>query len=208
MSIYIPDHFKESHPERVAALIKDYPFGTLITAHDGQPQVSHLPFLYERHSGPNGKLSCHLARANPQWRQIAEGQTVLAVFQGPNGYISPAWYASPGVPTWNYAVAHVYGTVQIIEAPAGIAAIVDKLTATHEAKYPMPWQSKLSEEQRAQLPSAIVGLEIEVTEIQGKFKLSQNRSVEDRQRVIEQLRHSASSLETELAALMAAKQPD
>lgn len=205
MPMYIPDHFKESHPERVAALIEGYPFGTLVTVHDGQPHVSHLPFLYERHTGQHGRLSCHLARANPQWRQLTEGQTVLAIFQGPHGYVSPAWYAAPGVPTWNYAIAHVYGVARIIEAAADISRIVDKLTAVHEARYPIPWQSNLSEEQWAQLPRAIVGLEIDVTEIQGKFKLSQNRSIEDRQRVIDQLRQSPSTIETELAALMAAK---
>ena len=123
--MYIPDHFNENHPERVAALIEGNPFGTLVTASDGRPCVSHLPFLYERHSGPHGKLSCHLARANPQWRQLAQGQTVLAVFQGPHAYVSPAWYAAPGVPTWNYAVAHLYGVVRVIEDAAGLAAIVE-----------------------------------------------------------------------------------
>ncbi len=202
--MYLPEHFREDHPERVAALIEDHPFGTLVTTHDGLPYVSHLPFLFEPHSGPQGKLFCHLARANPQWQQLAQGQTVLAVFQGPHAYVSPAWYASPGVPTWNYAVAHLYGAVRRIEEAAEIAAIVERLAATHEAKYTQPWQSEFSEDQRAQLPRMIIGLEIEVAEIQGKFKLSQNRSITDQQRVIAQLQRSTSPLEAELAALMAA----
>ena len=200
--MYIPDHFKEKNSERLAALVEGYPLGMLATVHDGLPFVSHLPFLFERHSGAHGKLIGHMARANPQWHDLAQGKKVLAVFQGPHAYVSPSWYAAPGVPTWNYAVAHLYGVPRLIEDEAQLETIVGKLTAVHEAKYPEPWQANLSGEKRTRLLGMIVGFEIEVTEIQGKFKLSQNRSVEDQQRVIEQLGPSSSPLDIEVAALM------
>lgn len=164
--------------------------------------MSHLPLLLERHSGTHGKLIGHMARANPQWHDLAQGQKVLAVFQGPHAYVSPSWYATPGVPTWNYAVAHLYGIPRLIEDKALLESIVEKLTAVHEAKYPEPWQANFSGEKRIRLLGMIVGFEIEVTEIQGKFKLSQNRSGEDQQRVIEQLAHSSSSLDNEVSTLM------
>ena len=200
--MYIPNHFKEENPERLAALIEGFPLGTLVTVHDGLPFVSHLPFLFERHAGTHGKLLGHMARANPQWHDLEQGQKVLAVFQGPHAYVSPTWYAAPGVPTWNYAVAHAYGVPRLIEDEAQLVNILEKLTAAHEAQYPEPWQADLSGEKKTRLLGMIVGFEIEITEIQGKFKLSQNRSVEDQQRVIEQLAHSSSPLDIELSALM------
>jgi len=200
--MYIPDHFKEEGQERLAELIGGYPFGTLVTVHDGFPFVSHLPFLFERHSGAHGKLIGHMARANPQWNDLAQGQKVLSVFQGPHAYVSPSWYAMPGVPTWNYAAVHLYGIPRLIEDGVELESIVEKLTAVHEAKYPEPWQLTLTAEKRARLLGMIVGFEIEVTEIQGKFKLSQNRSTEDQQRVIEQLGNSPSPLDIEVSTLM------
>ena len=209
--MYIPEHFRENHPERLSALIADHPFGTLVTAESDLPMVSHLPFLFEPGSGENGKLLCHLARANPQCRQLAErqaqGQTVLAVFQGPHAYVSPTWYADPGVPTWNYAVVHVYGRVRLIEAhgeeAAELKALLEKLTRAHEANIARPWPGMLPEQ--APMLRMIVGVEIEVTEIQGKFKLSQNRSTEDQRRVISALQDSSSPLEAGVATLMADK---
>lgn len=204
--MYIPEHFRENQPERLSALITDNPFGTLITAEGGQPMVSHLPFLFEPDAQGRGKLFCHLARANPQCRQLAQGQTqgqtVLAVFQGPHAYVSPTWYASPGVPTWNYAAIHLYGRVRLIDAEAELKTLLEKLTRAHEAIIPRPWPGMLPEQ--APMLRVIVGLEIEVTEIQGKFKLSQNRSVEDQRCVIRALENAASPLEAGVAALMAA----
>lgn len=100
--MYIPEHFKETNPERIAELIKSYPFGALVTAPDGVPFISHLPLLFESAVGAHGKLLGHMARANPQWQHFAAGSEVLAVVQGPQAYVSPSWYSSPGVPTWNY----------------------------------------------------------------------------------------------------------
>ena len=203
--MYIPEHFREDQPERLSSLIKDYPFGMLVTAEGGLPMVSHLPFLFEPGPG-RGKLLCHLARANPQCPQLiemaAQGKTVLAIFQGPHAYVSPSWYAGHGVPTWNYAVVHVYGRVRLIEAEAELKALLEKLTRAHEASIARPWTGMLPEQ--APMLRMILGLEIEVAEIQGKFKLSQNRSAEDQRRVISALQDSISPLEAGVATLMAA----
>jgi transcriptional regulator len=200
--MYIPDLFKESDPERLAALIRDYPFGMLITVRDGLPFVSHLPFLYERRSGGVPVLLGHVAKANPQWQDLAQNQTALVVFQGPHAYVSPSWYESPGVPTWNYVAIHIYGKARLIEDDASVEKLVEQFTAVYESKYPNPWKPNLSGERRAKLLGAIIGFEIEVREIQGKFKLSQNRPVEDQRSVVNQL--GQSPLTSEVAKLMKA----
>jgi len=200
--MYIPEHFKETNPERISALIEGHPFGTLITAPEGVPFVSHLPFLFERSAGSQGKLLGHMARANPQWQHFAAGNEVLAVFQGPHAYVSPSWYSSPGVPTWNYAVVHLRGKPRRIEGESELEALVERLTHVHESHMPSPWKPNLTGERRSKLLNMIVGFEIEITHIQGKFKLSQNRPLEDQQRVVEELSQSNNQTETAVAKLM------
>lgn len=200
--MYLPEHFKETTPERIAAIIDGHPFGMLVTAPDGVPFVSHLPFIFERSAGTKGKLLCHMARANPQWQHFASCCEVLVVFQGPHAYISPSWYTSPGVPTWNYAVVHLRGKPRFIEAEADLEALVERLTHVHEAGMESPWKPDLADERRSRLLAMIVGVEIEVTDIQGKFKLGQNRSPEDRQNVIEKLSQSGNQAEAAVAKLM------
>lgn len=198
--MYIPEYFKETNPEHISALIKDYPFGTLVTAPNGVPFASHLPFLFEPE---NGKLLGHMARANPQWQHLVADRIVLAVFQGPHAYVSPSWYSSPGGPTWNYAVVHLYGKPRLIEDESELAALIACLTKAHESHMPSPWEPNLADERYSKLLSMIVGFEIEITDVQGKFKLSQNRSTEDQQRIIKELGQSPNSLEAAVAALMA-----
>lgn len=181
--MYIPEHFKETDPERIISLVEDHPFGMMVTVHEGAPFVSHLPFLLDSSAARKGRLLGHMARANPQWRHFVENSEVLVVFQGPHGYVSPSWYVSPGVPTWNYAVVHLRGKPRLIEEESELQALLERLTHAHESHRPIPWQSGLVGERRAKLLEMIVGFEIEITEIQAKFKLSQNRSPEDRQRV-------------------------
>lgn len=200
--MYVPDHFKETDPERLAALMRDYPFGMLITVHEGLPLVSHIPFLYERRSGGVSVLLGHVARANPQWQDLAQNPTALVVFQGPHAYVSPSWYGSPGVPTWNYAAVHVYGKARLIEDEASLEKLVKQLTAVYESQQPNPWQPNLAGERRAKLLGMIVGFEMEAQAIQGKFKLSQNRSAADQRAVVSQL--SQSPLTSEVAKLMQA----
>jgi transcriptional regulator len=200
--MYIPEHFRETNPERIAALVEAYPFGALITAPSGVPYVSHLPFLFESTSGTNGKLLGHMARANPQWEHLAAGGGVLAVFQGPHVYVSPSWYSTPGVPTWNYAVVHLYGKLRLIENETELEALVERLTTVHESHMPEPWKPNLTGERRLKLLGMIVGLEIEVTDIQGKFELSQNRPIEDQKRVSGELSQSENQFEATVAKLM------
>lgn len=200
--MYIPDHFKEANLERISSLIEGYPFGMLVTAPDGVPFVSHLPFLFERSVGSQGKLLGHMARANPQWQHFSTGGEVLAVFQGPHAYVSPSWYSSPGVPTWNYAVVHLRGNPKLIENESELEALVEQLTHVHESHISSSWKPSLTGERRSKLLGMIVGFEIEITDIQGKFKLSQNRSLEDQHRVIEKLNQSNNQTEVAVAKLM------
>lgn len=123
--MYVPEHFKESDAERLAVLINGNSFGMLVTAPEGVPFVTHLPFLIERYGNSQGRLLGHMARANPQWQHFSSGSEVVAIFQGPHAYISPSWYASPGVPTWNYAVVHLRGIPRLIEDESELAALID-----------------------------------------------------------------------------------
>ena len=200
--MYIPEHFKETNPERISALIEGHHFGMLVTAPEGVPFVSHLPFLFSRLADSQGKLLGHMARANPQWRHFSTVNEVLTVFQGPHAYVSASWYSSPGVPTWNYAVIHLRGTPRIIEDETELEALLEQLTRVHESPMPSPWEPKLTGERRAKLLNMIVGFEIEITHIQGKFKLSQNRPAEDQQQVVEALSRSDNQTEAAVAKLM------
>ena len=200
--MYIPESFKETNPERISALIEGHPFGMLVTAPAGVPFISHLPFLFERSTGSQGKLLGHMARANPQWQHFTTNREVLAVFQGPHAYVSPSWYASPGVPTWNYAVAHLRGKPRLIEGESELETLLEQLTHVHESPMPNPWQPDLTGEWRSKLLNMIVGFEIEITDIQAKFKLSQNRPPEDQQRVAKKLSQSSNQTEAAVAKLM------
>lgn len=200
--MYIPEHFEETNFERISLLIEGNSFGMLVTVTDGLPFVSHLPFIFDRSVDSKGKLLCHMARANPQWQSFATDREVLAVFQGPHAYVSPSWYSTPGVPTWNYAVVHVRGKPRLIDGESELEALVERLSQVFESQLSRPWRPNFAGERRAQLLSMIVGFEIEVTDIQAKFKLSQNRSPEDQENVIERLAQSTNQTEIALAKLM------
>lgn len=196
--MYLPEQFEETDPGRIASLVENHPFGMLITVSQGQPFVSHLPFLFERSSGRKGRLIGHMARANPQWQHF--GKAALAVFQGPHAYVSPSWYASFGVPTWNYAVVHMKGKAVPVEGEA-LEKLLEKMTAAQESGRQNPW--KLEDERLTKLFAMIVGFEIEITEIRAKFKLSQNRSLDDRTGVIGALSELNDPNAVELVKLMA-----
>ena len=200
--MYSPEHFKETNPERISALIKGNPLGMLITAPDGEPFVSHLPFILESSAGSQGKLLGHMTRANPQWQHFVEGSKVLVVFQGPHAYVSPSWYLSPGVPTWNYAVVHLRGIPRLLEGESELEALVEQITHVHESNLPNPWKPNLTGERRSKLLNMIVGFEIEITHIQGKFKLSRNRPPEDQRSVVDKLSQSNNQTEAAVAKLM------
>jgi len=199
--MYVPSKFREESREQLAALIRRYPFGTLVTIRDGLPFASHIPFLYEECAG-GSVLIGHLARANPQWEDLAAGQTALVMFQGPHAYVSPSWYESPGVPTWNYAVAHVYGKSRLIEEHSALRRLIERMTAVHESGSSAPWKPDLRGERGKELLDMIVGFEIDAETITGKFKLGQNRSDVDRANVIRQLGDSHDASSRNLAELM------
>jgi transcriptional regulator len=149
-----------------------------------------------------------MARANPQWQGFGEAQPVLAIFHGPHAYVSPSWYRATGVPTWNYAVVHVYGRARPIEDQATLRSLIERLTALHEARNPSPWRNDLPDDRYHDLLGKIVGFEIDIERMEAKFKLSQNRSDADRQGVIAGLRGTGRSSDAVLAELMTSGLPD
>jgi len=199
--MYTPKHFEQKDTRTLWDFIDENAFGTLVTVVDGQPTVSHLPFLPDREAG---LLHCHVARANPQWQEIARSPRVLAIFLGPHGYVSPTWYAERGgVPTWNYAVVHAHGSAQAIDDAAHTRKHVEALAAKYEQGRPSPWVPDYD----LRRLTGIVGIDIRVEKLEGKFKLSQNRSAVDRAGVAAQLLATRRDEDAELARLMAAAAP-
>jgi len=189
--MYIPHHFRVTDKAEIHSFIEENSFGQLISTVDGRMFSSHIPFLL---SDCKTRLFCHLAKQNPQVSEIA-GQEVLVTLQGSHDYVSPSWYETPGVPTWNYQAVHLYGNCRLISASNELAALLEKLTMKYEAALTPPWQP----DYRATLLDAIVGLEIDITEVQCKYKLSQNRSESDQIHVSRQLEATGSKM---LAAAM------
>lgn len=182
--MYIPKHFNVTEKEEILSFIKANSFGQLISLVEDKLFSSHIPFFF---GNDNQSLICHLAKNNPQWESI-ENQEVLITFQGPHDYVSPSWYNSPGVPTWNYQSVHIYGKPQLINDAEQLSNIVNELTAIHESNFEKPWKP----EYKQTMLSAIMGIDIKITDIQCKYKLSQNRTEEDRLNVIENHERSGS----------------
>lgn len=196
--MYLPPHFRETDEAALAAFIDAHSFGALTTVVEGKPFATHVPFLYEREQRT---LHCHIARANPQWTHFAASPDVLVMFLGPHGYISPTWYASAdAVPTWNYAVVHVYGRARAVDDAALTGQHVERLAARYESGSAAPWVPRYDRRRLA----GIVGVEIEITEIQGKLKLSQNRPRADHEGVVAKLRASGTDNDVALAKMMEA----
>jgi len=183
--MYIPKAFRIDDEDKVLAFIRANAFGQLVSINNGRITSSHLPFLFNE---DNTRLLCHVAKPNTQWEDI-ERQEVLITFEGAHDYISPTWYKTSGVPTWNYQAAHVYGTAHIISDETLLKDMVNKLTVVYESQQDKPWEP----EYNGSLLQAIVGIEVQITDIQCKFKLGQNRSKEDRIHVIQALKKQGSS---------------
>jgi transcriptional regulator len=191
--MYLPRHFRESNLDVLHAFVRRHVFATVIS-HAGELHVSHLPLLLDPGRGANGTLVGHLARANQQWRDFDGERPALCIFHGPHAYISPSWYRShPAVPTWNYAVVHVTGRPRALEAPDAVGEIVDRLVATFDPAVAASDQDRHSPEARQGLLKQIVGLEIPIETIDGKFKLGQNRSRDDRMGAIDNLTRQGDS---------------
>lgn len=178
--LYVPGSFRESDVAVMQEFMRQYPFATVVSYRDGI-HVSHLPLLLDPRRGPYGTIVGHMARANGHWRDF-EGETgMTCVFHGPHAYISPTWYAQrPAVSTWNYAVVHAIGTPTIIDDQQRLAEIIDETLATFEPALRDPAaDGYLPETYRTPLLKAIVGFEMPIERLDGKFKLGQNRSAED-----------------------------
>lgn len=202
--MYIPDAFAATDLDRLHDLIEAYDFAMLITNGSPAPFVSHLPFILDREKGPNGTLQAHMARSNPHWQSFA-GEA-LVVFHGPHSYVSPTWYepGAPAVPTWNYAVVHAYGTPRVIDDPQAVRAHQERLVATHEAGRSPAWDmSGQPPDYIEGMLKGIVGFEIPIARLEGKFKLSQNRSAADQHNVAQALADSGSEDGQALSRLMA-----
>ena len=201
--MYIPAFNRVDDAEKIDHLIDRYGFATLITQKGGLPFASHLPVLRERRSDGTRVLRSHMARANPQWQHFNADGEVLCIFFGPHAYISPSWYRMQHtVPTWNYAVVHVYGKAAIVNEIAALRQIVLDTTAKYESMMPRPWQIPLSDSEMDEMLKAVVGFSIEVTRVEGKFKLGQNRSREDQEGMLKGLINSPDAASRELASFI------
>jgi len=192
--MYLPAHFSEPRPEELHRIIRSHPLGVLVTQAGGALDANHIPFEFDPARGPQGTLTAHVARANPLWQQCAGGCDVLVIFRGAQAYISPNWYPSKHeahrqVPTWNYEVVHAHGRLTVRDDERFIRGVVARLTRTHEAQEPRPWKMGDSPADYIDgMVRAIVGIEIAITRLEGKSKLSQNREARDVQGAVQTLR--------------------
>ena len=206
--MYIPRHFAETRVEVLHDLIRRHPLGTLVVPTADGLEASHVPFEISPEPAPFGTLRCHVARANPIWQQIDPNRPVLVVFQGEQGYVSPNWYGTKQengkvVPTWNYAAVHAYGVAKPVQDAVWLRRMVEDLTNRHELGRVDPWQvSDAPADYVEKLLGAIVGVEITVTRLLGKWKFSQNRSTADREGVIAGLERDGTEAQAGVAAVV------
>jgi transcriptional regulator len=211
--VYLPDHFAETNPERLRELIAEHPLGVLVTVGRSGLVANHIPFLLDEQSGSHGTLIGHVARRNDVWRERDSDGEALVIFQGASAYISPNWYPTKQVthevvPTWNYAVAHVYGRVVVHEDAKRLRGVVGRLTKTMESAEPSPWKMGDAPQDflNARLEE-IVGIEVPIGRIIGKWKVSQNRSEVDRSGVVSNLLTRGRQLDRAMAELVRATMP-
>lgn len=184
--MYIPRPNQEDRTPVIHKLMQDQPFASLVTMGTSGLVASHIPMVLEPEFAPLGRLKFHLARANPQWNNLSPSAEALAIFSGPQHYITPSWYpekqqTAKVVPTWNYVVVHAYGHLKVIEDSQWLMAHLETLVNIHEASSPVPW--KIDDAPAPYIASqikGIVGLEMVIDRLEGKWKVSQNRSEEDR----------------------------
>ena len=208
--MYLPPHFAETRPEELHRIIREHPLGVLVTHSGSGLDANHIPFEFDPDQGPQGTLLAHIARANPLWTDCPAGAEVMVVFRGVEGYISPNWYPSKHethrqVPTWNYEVVHVHGRLRIMDDEKFVRGVVARLTREHEATEPRPWKmGDAPKDYMDDMVSKVVGIEIEITRLEGKRKLSQNRESRDIHNAVNEL---ARSDQHALAATMSAAMP-
>jgi transcriptional regulator len=206
--MYTPDHFRVDDLPQLHALIRARPLATLVSSGPAGMQATHLPTVLKT-DGPLGVIECHLARANPHWKELADGNEALMIFHGPEGYITPNWYASKSehgkvVPTWNYATVHAYGRPEVMQDKDWLRAHVAALTAQQEATESQPWALSDAPESYVEVMlRGIVGFRFAFTRLQGKWKMSQNRESKDRAGVVQGLGQRATGDDREIADIVA-----
>lgn len=201
--MYTPAAFKVENLDRLHRLIKDQPFGILLG--QGSLEAAHVPFVLNSSPEPNGALLFHVARANPIWKQFDGTSQALAIFSGPHSYISPDWYGAENqVPTWNYAAVHAYGIPEVVEDQSEIVRILDLLTDHEETRLSKTaWRSeRLAQTVYEKLQAAIVSLRMPITRFEGKWKFNQNKTEQQRSRVVDALIASGGSAGLDVARLM------
>jgi len=212
--MYNPSSFAEHDVAVMRAFIEAHPFGALVTASPSGLFATHLPLVLDRGTGPHGTLQGHIARANPHHELAGEGAEALVLFTGPDSYVTPTMYATKAkhgkvVPTWNYVAVHAHGTLRFVREPDALRRHLTRLTARHEASRPQPWAiTDAPADYIEKQLGAIVGVEIQITGLEGKWKMSQNRSAEDVEGVIEGLGASDDSREREVADIVRARRPE
>lgn len=205
--MYCPTHFQEDRPEALIGLIERFPLATIVCSGPSGLVADHLPLRHEAVPGSAGKLLGHVARNNPIW-QIRGDQELLVVFQGPSAYISPNWYATKQeagkvVPTWNYAVVHAHCTLAAIHDQDRVLQIITQLTDQHEASQPHPWRvTDAPREFTERLAGNIVGIELSITRMHGKWKVSQNQPARNRASVARGLRAAGGDTSAQMAQLI------
>jgi transcriptional regulator len=211
--MYQPAHHREDRLEVQHALIRSFPLGTLVTSSPSGLLANHIPFLIDAAASKLGTLTAHVARANPQWRDFEPSAEALVVFQGAESYITPSWYETKRetgkvVPTWNYAVVHAYGAITVRDDATWLRRHIAELTAFNEGGRAEPWAvTDAPDGFVGAMVRAIVGIEIEIARIEGKWKVSQNRPEPDRRGVVEGLRAEASAPARDMAELVEAFGP-
>jgi transcriptional regulator len=211
--MYLPSHFEESRVEVLHRLMREHPLGTLVTLGNGGLNANHIPFELDPDPAPFGTLRAHVARANPVWRELSGSVEPLVVFQGAHHYVTPSWYPTKRetgkvVPTFNYLVVHAYGRAQAIEDAVWLRALVGRLTDRFEGNRETPWKVEDAPADfiAAQL-KAIVGIEVPVARLIGKWKASQNRPAADSAGVVEGLRQIAGEGARTMAAVVQERIP-
>lgn len=206
--MYTPNYFKDEDLASLHRQIDNARLATLVTFDEIGLQASHIPVLLDADEGPNGTVSGHLAKANPQWKALASGAEAMLIFQGPDAYISPSFYAAKAehgkvVPTWNYVAIHAYGRPEVFSDPERLLRIVSGLTDKHEAVRSEPWAvSDAPADYIQKMLNGIVGFAIPIERLEGKRKLNQNRNPEDIAGVSQGLAGSQDPNDREIARLM------
>ena len=208
--MFMPDHFRVEDVAEMHALMRAHPFAALVSMTPSGLYGTHLPTVL-KNEGTNGTIECHLARANPHWKDLAKGEEAMMIFQGADGYITPNWYATKAatgkaVPTWNYAIVHAYGRPAIMNDKDWLRRHVTELSDQQERSEAHPWKvSDAPESYVDVMLRGIVGFRFEITRLEGKSKMSQNHETQDRLGVIDGLKARASGDDLEIAETVTRK---